>query len=249
MYATCPKCGYKHPAEEAGAERCSACGLVYRKWLKQIASEPEAAAPVTAQSGANWLRGLAASLVPARPALGKAELVGYGLVWIALAIWGIDFVRMDYQSAEVMRSWFHNVDLIIHEAGHIVFMPFGRFMMYLGGSLFQVLLPLMLMLAFLVMNKDAFGASVCLWWVGQSLMDIAPYIADARALRLPLLGGGTGYDSPGRHDWANILGQLGMVDKSAQVAATVDFIGSGVLLMALVWGAVALYLYYRRAIN
>jgi hypothetical protein len=35
---------------------------------------------------------------------------------------------------------------------------------------------------------------------GQSLMDLAPYVADARALRLPLLGGRTGAEVEG-HDW------------------------------------------------
>ncbi len=33
------------------------------------------------------------------------------------------------------------VNLVIHEAGHIIFMPFGEFMMIAGGSLFQVIMP------------------------------------------------------------------------------------------------------------
>lgn len=32
------------------------------------------------------------------------------------------------------------VNLVIHEAGHIVFMPFGEFIMIAGGSLFQIIL-------------------------------------------------------------------------------------------------------------
>ena len=35
---------------------------------------------------------------------------------------------------------------------------------------------------------DRFGAAVCAWWAGQNLLDVAPYIADARALQLVLLG-------------------------------------------------------------
>ena len=40
---------------------------------------------------------------------------------------------------------------------------------------------------FLFREGNAFGAAVGLWWLGQSLMDLAPYINDARALALPLL--------------------------------------------------------------
>ena len=99
-------------------------------------------------------------------------------------------------------------------------------MMFLGGSLFQVMLPFMLAGAFLIINKDGFAASVCLWWTGQSLMDLAPYIGDARALRLPLLGGGTGADVPGMHDWANILRRLGWLDYDQQIASGVNLVGS-----------------------
>ena len=34
------------------------------------------------------------------------------------------------------------IDLFIHETGHLVFKLFGRFMEILGGSLFQVIIPL-----------------------------------------------------------------------------------------------------------
>ena len=149
---------------------------------------------------------------------------------------------MDFRSNEIGQSWFHNVNLVFHEAGHVIFTLLGRTMAILGGSLFQVLVPLALMFACLVVNKDSFGASIGLWWVGQSLMDIAPYIADARALRLPLLGGGTGADRPGTHDWANLLRPRGWLEYDIQIAAAVDFIGSGILLLALLWGGYMLYL-------
>lgn len=128
----------------------------------------------------------------------------------------------------------------------MIFRPFGRTMMILGGSLFQVLVPLLLMGVFLSLHRDGFAAAVCLWWAGQSLMDVAPYIADARALRLPLLGGGTGADSPGMHDWANLLRPRGWLQYDIQIAGVVDKIGSGLLLMGLVWGAWMLLVYYRK---
>jgi hypothetical protein len=143
-----------------------------------------------------------------------------------LLVWGFYFLSLDYRSNEIGNSFLHNVDLVFHEAGHVFFQFFGRFMMFLGGSLFQVMLPFMLAGAFLIINKDGFAASACLWWTGQSLMDLAPYIGDARALRLPLLGGGTGADVPGMHDWANILRRLGWLDYDQQIASGVNLVGS-----------------------
>ena len=187
--------------------------------------------------------------LPARHSISKAEFIAYIVLWLIFAWWGIGFVLMDFQTNEIGRSWFHNVDLIFHEAGHMIFIPFGRTMSILGGSLFQVLLPLILMFAFLIKNKDGFAASLCLRWAGQSMMDIAPYIADARALRLPLLGGGTGADSIGRHDWQNLLRQWGFLEYDIEIASVVDAVGSGILLIALIRGAYMLFMYSRKLID
>ena len=249
MYTTCPKCHYQRQAgDTASPGQCPSCGLVFKKWLQSLSQtelKTAASSPAVASSHSR----LGAFLFPPKSGIGKAELAGYLCIWVGLAVWGYSFVSMDYRSAEIMQSWIHNVDLIFHEAGHVIFRPFGRTMMILGGSLFQVLVPLGLMFAFLFMNRDAFAASVCLWWVGQSLMDLAPYIADARALRLPLLGGGTGADSPGMHDWANLLRPRGWLQHDQSIASAVDTIGSGLLLIALIWGAYMLYVYYQSLID
>ena len=249
MYSTCPKCSYqRQPADTCSVDKCPGCGLFFRKWLK-VEDQGLGSAPGL-KAASNTSSGLFRQfLFSARPGLGKAELLGYLLIWIVFAAWGFSFVLMDFQSNEIGRSWFHNVDLIFHEAGHVLFQPFGRTLMILGGSLFQVLVPLILMLAFLFKNRDGFAASICLWWSGQSLMDVAPYIADARALRLPLLGGGTGADAPGMHDWANLLRPRGWLQYDTRIASIVDMIGAGVLLIALAWGAYMLYLYYKQPVG
>ena len=59
----------------------------------------------------------------------------------------------------------------------------------LSGSLTQIAIPLLCLVA-LARHGDRFGASVALWWTGESLLDLAPYIADARA----------GADASGRRD-------------------------------------------------
>src|SRR6185369_9061854 len=105
---------------------------------------------------------------------------------VVLVIWTWQFASVP-MGVGVQGSVLHLPNLVFHEAGHVIFGFFGRFLTVLGGSLFQVLLPLGLAFAFLRQN-DPFGAAVCTWWAGQNVLDVAPYIADARALQLVLLG-------------------------------------------------------------
>src|SRR5215470_3159056 len=84
-------------------------------------------------------------------------------------------------------SLMDNIDLPIHETGHLVFAPFGEFIQFLGGTLFQLIMPAAFVVYF-VRRGDRHAASVALWWVGQSFWNISVYIADARTEDLPLVG-------------------------------------------------------------
>ena len=70
---------------------------------------------------------------------------------------------------------------------------------------------------------------------GQNLLDLAPYINDARALRLVLLGGHTGAEVDG-HDWEFVLGHLGWLHWDHRLAWTAHAIGALLMLGALAWG-------------
>ena len=122
-----------------------------------------------------------------------------------LAYWTWQFARTPL-SADAMDSFLHLPDLVFHEAGHLIVSPLGQFMSVLGGSLTQVLIPVICAIAF-VRQEQLFGAAICIWWAGQNLVDLAPYIADARALQLVLLGGRTGAEVEG-HDWEYLLTRL-----------------------------------------
>lgn len=126
-----------------------------------------------------------------------------------------------------MASFLHLPDLVFHEAGHILFAPFGQFLTVLGGSLTQVLIPVVAVIAFL-RQEEPFSASICAWWAGQNLVDLAPYIADARALQLVLLGGHTGAEVEG-HDWEFILTQLGMTHLDRTIG-TISY-AAGIIIM------------------
>jgi len=155
-----------------------------------------------------------------------------GLAWWT---WGFAQTPM---GPRVLDSMLHLPNLVFHEAGHVLFLPLGRFMTVLGGSLFQCALPLALGVAFL-RQGNAFGAAVCTWWAGQNLLDVAPYIADARALDLPLLGGRTGAEVEG-HDWEYLLTSLGVIHRDKAIGVSVWRVGLATMVAALVWGGVIL---------
>lgn len=143
------------------------------------------------------------------------------------------------------ESFLHLVNLPFHEAGHLLFMPFGRFMMFLGGTLGQVLMPVICLGTFLVKTRDPFGGAVALWWTGENFLDVAPYIDDARSLDLVLLGGVTGRDTDG-HDWENILGMLGWLQYDHRLAHLVNNAGIVLMLVSLAWSGALLLRHYRR---
>lgn len=100
------------------------------------------------------------------------------------------------------------INLAIHETGHYVFMPFGEMMMFLGGSLFQVLVPLVFVWYFLfgkLEHRDTHASMVCLWWASVNVLSVSIYVADARARQLMLISGATGEDDPDGHDFFNLF--------------------------------------------
>ena len=120
------------------------------------------------------------------------------------------------------------VDLPIHETGHLVFGPFGEFIGFAGGTLFQLIMPAAFVVYF-ARRKDGHSASVALWWVAQNCGNIAVYAADARSQQLPLVGGG-------EHDWAYLLGELGVLQRDQQVAAGIRVLGWLLLAASTAWG-------------
>lgn len=101
--------------------------------------------------------------------------------------------------------WFmQNVNLIFHEAGHIFLMPFGELLMLLGGSLFEILVPLTCVTHFMLHHKP-FSAAFCCWWLITALVSVSIYINDADTLALPLITGDSSH-----HDWMQILSMTGL---------------------------------------
>jgi len=240
----CPKCGHRPPAPLGPMEACPACG-VYPHKLRPQAPVPEPTpTPLTKPlpesldlSSGDWS-------LP-KDESDPLELGLRAALLVLLAIWGVRLALMDLASGEIGSSFMHNINLVIHEAGHVFFRILGEFMGVAGGSLFQVLFPAGIGVAFLVKNRDPYGAAVCLWWTGVSLMDVAPYIYDALHPQLILLGGSTGEDGP--HDWIYLFDHLGGLRHAQGWGRFVHLLGLGVMLGAIAWGGWVLWRRYREA--
>jgi hypothetical protein len=146
---------------------------------------------------------------------------------LLLAFYGFALLRHP-DAGSLMDS----VDLPIHETGHLVFSPFGEFMQFLGGTLFQLIMP-SVFAAYFARRKDWHAASVALWWVAQNFWNISVYVRDARAQDLPLVGGG-------EHDWAYILGRLGWLARDQVIGQRVWGVGVLLYLVAIAGGLFAL---------
>ena len=133
-----------------------------------------------------------------------------------------------------------DIDTAIHEFGHILFMPFSETTMILGGSLFQVALPLVFTGYFLIgpkRTRDVFAAMVCLWWVSINLLQVSIYAADARAGQLMLITGQTGQESDA-HDWYNLFSRWGLLERDTIIAERMR-IAAGLLCLTALFIAFA----------
>jgi len=104
-----------------------------------------------------------------------------------------------------------NADLVIHEAGHVLFILFGKFIYTLGGSLMQIIIP-SIIAGFFIRNYYKTGVQVALLWLGQNFINISVYAADASAQKLPLLGDNRVY-----HDWHYLLNTLGLLEFDTEI--------------------------------
>jgi hypothetical protein len=149
-----------------------------------------------------------------------------------LVILGALYCAYHYQTT-VMNQWhfIDSVNLVMHEAGHLLFIPFGHFMAVAGGSLLQVIIPLVFF-AYFAFQGQRNSAAVMLLWTATSIFGVAHYSNDAMKMQLPLLGGDNSI-----HDWNYLLIETGMLRHTNAVATAINFIGfmSVVIAVGLSW--------------
>lgn len=245
IYANCPKC----KAASGGADVCPACGLIFAKYLKaRVAVPAQAAAEPKEKAGeSSWKAKTRAALLYVPEEVNAWSVYLRAMLLAAAALYGGRLALMDIPEWEMSRSFMHLVLLPFHEFGHIFFRPFGEFMMLLGGTLFQVMMPLGLGAYFIVRNRDPFAGSLMLWWAAAGVMDSAPYIYDAWKPQHVLLTGRTG--DTGAHDFIDVLGDLGLLRQAQPIGRAVHAFSVLLMAAALAWGACLLRRQYANRLE
>jgi hypothetical protein len=106
-----------------------------------------------------------------------------------------------------------DANFAVHEAGHPLAGIFSARLAVYGGTLAQLLVPAVCMVEFW-RRREALSYALCGIWLGESLLSVARYMADARAMQLPLAG----FREHALHDWHLILSRWGLLAQDVVMA-------------------------------
>jgi hypothetical protein len=196
----CPKCQH----EQAESETCIHCGVIFKKYFEYLEDsknktsnereqklekedDPEHIVSLFSVFNQDW-----------KPVSTPAFVFLSALFLAHIIFFPKEPVLKDWA---FLSSFIHNVNLVFHEAGHVLFAVFGnRTLTILGGSLNQLLIPLIVLITF-IYKRDTSGTGFALFWFFGNFLDVGIYMADSRYLKLPLIGG-LGMEA---HDWRNLF--------------------------------------------
>jgi hypothetical protein len=147
---------------------------------------------------------------------------------LAVLAWADVHTLLDSESWNI----FGGLTLGVHEAGHLLFGPFGQWLMIAGGSLTQVLAPVVAALL-LLRQGDRYGVAVVGTWLAYSLTNLAAYIGDARAMALQLVG----FSDDPIHDWHYLLDSMHLLPYDTRLALLTRDLAWAVLLASIALAA------------
>ena len=124
-----------------------------------------------------------------------------------------------------------NANLIVHEAGHLLFSYLGETLAVWGGTLFELFVPAALAVTF-IFRRHLPGAAFCAFFFFENFLYIATYMADARTQQLPLVSVGGGDTE---HDWYVIFSSLGLLNYDTTIAALTRALGWIGMLATVGW--------------
>jgi hypothetical protein len=148
------------------------------------------------------------------------KLAGFGL---GLAVLG----ALLFASTPGFVFGLDHANLLFHEAGHPIIGIFSTRLEPYGGTIGQLVFPVALAVSFWRKGQALAVASSVIWFF-ENWLNIARYMADARALELPLVGGGD-------HDWNTIFTRWNVLQYDLDIAGVVKFLGWLGMAAAVLW--------------
>ena len=120
-----------------------------------------------------------------------------------------------------------HANLLFHEAGHVFIGLVSQRCEPYGGTLGQLVFPVVLAVSFWRKGQSLSIAGAVIWFF-ENWLNIARYMADARTLTLTLVGGGD-------HDWNTIFNRWNLLSHDTEIAFTVKTIGWLGMIAPCVW--------------
>lgn len=240
-YEKCPKCAFGTlPEDQSLPAACPRCGLILAKFGAAPPAGSRSATALAAREDApdsdddSPVRRIlgAFGYVPGQVLRSYWFLRIGGIVAMALAtLWLL--AKYDLESGRGGLWLVHAFITPFHEVGHLVFRPFGEFMMLLGGTIGQHAVCVGLGLLFLVRNRDPYAAALMLWVLGYSVLAMASYMFDAWNPQMTLLTGRTGDN--GAHDWIDLFGDMGLLPRAQPIGRAFHKLAYVVQFVAIGW--------------
>jgi len=150
----------------------------------------------------------------------RLALYGILLVYLCFLTYTLatDYQKNETRSRSTFVIWvIDTIDLFVHETGHLVFSIFGRFIYFLGGSLFQIIIPVATILVFA--RSTLRSIPFTSYWTGQSIVNVSIYIGDAPFQRLHLIS------HAAIHDWRWLLSYTRTMEYAGYIAMIVNITG------------------------
>lgn len=228
----CPKCHFQQPDSPS----CVHCGVIFAKYQayldrKSVAStqQNEVDAELANNSRPYKQNGLLSFLsLPWKP----VSTPVFSFLTILFFLHIVFFPKSPQVAGwSLFTNLIHNVNLVFHEAGHVLFGLFGNdTLMVLGGSLNQILIPFIAVSSFFF-YRDLGGVGFALIWFFGNFIDVSIYMADGRYLKLPLIGG---LDLEA-HDWRNLFNRFDLWEVDQTLSKIVFYFGWVGIFLTWVW--------------
>ena len=222
----CPKCQY----EQAESETCIHCGVIFQKYLEYLVDSENKTSNENTQKEEGDTKPKVSLIFDQdwKPVSTLAFVFLSALFLAHIIFFPKEPVLKDWA---FLSSFFYSVNLLFHEAGHFLFAIFGnRTLTILGGSLNQLLIPLIVLITFFY-KRDTAGTGFALFWFFGNFLDVGIYMADARFLKLPLIGG-LGMEA---HDWRNLFNQFDLWSVDQLLSQTVFYSGWLGIIITEAW--------------
>jgi hypothetical protein len=155
---------------------------------------------------------------------------------VALAAWLLFYiVFLAYAFSKHGEFLFIDLaNLVVHEGGHLLFGWLGPIPGLWGGTILQWLVPFLLATYFFT-QRQAAAFVFALFFFFENWLYTATYMADARAMDLPLVT--VGDPDFAEHDWNTIFSSWGVLQHDTTIAGAVRLLGWCGMLGIVAWMA------------